>query len=85
VTAPRLRDGVRPTWQLHSNCRGVDPELFFPLRGESTWEAKAVCAGCIVRQDCLEYALANNEKWGIWGGLSERGRRAVRASRRTAS
>ncbi|MGH9065548.1 MAG: WhiB family transcriptional regulator [Acidimicrobiales bacterium] len=69
------------SWQHRANCMGVDPELFFPQRGVSTREAKEVCRGCVVRQDCLEFAIANGEKFGIWGGLSERERRRVRRSR----
>ena len=46
------------SWQLQANCMGVDPDLFFPERGASTREAKEVCRGCVVREDCLEYALA---------------------------
>ena len=65
-------------WQTKANCMGVDPDLFFPERGASTREAKEVCRGCVVREDCLEYALANGEKFGIWGGLSERERRRLR-------
>ena len=68
-------------WQERANCLGVDPDLFFPERGASTREAKAVCKGCEVRDDCLEYALAHGEKFGIWGGLSERERRRVRRQR----
>ena len=68
-------------WQERANCLGVDPDLFFPERGASTREAKAVCRGCEVRMDCLEYALAHGEKFGIWGGLSERERRRVRRQR----
>ena len=68
-------------WQSRANCMGVDPDLFFPERGASTREAKEVCRGCVVREDCLEYALANGEKFGIWGGLSERERRRVRRMR----
>jgi WhiB family redox-sensing transcriptional regulator len=68
-------------WQSMANCMGVDPDLFFPERGASTREAKEVCRGCLVRQDCLEYALANGEKFGIWGGLSERERRQLRRQR----
>ena len=70
------------SWQADANCLGVDPDLFFPERGASTKEAKAVCRGCQVREDCLEYALANGEKFGIWGGLSERDRRRHRRARR---
>ncbi len=69
------------SWQLAANCLGVDPDLFFPERGASTKEAKAVCQACEVRGDCLEYALANGEKFGIWGGLSERERRRIRRQR----
>ena len=72
-------------WQEHANCLGVDPDLFFPERGASTREAKAVCRGCEVRVDCLEYALAHGEKFGIWGGLSERERRRVRRQRARSS
>jgi len=72
------------SWQLSANCLGVDPDLFFPERGASTKEAKAVCHGCVVREDCLEYALANGEKFGIWGGLSERERRRIRRQRALA-
>lgn len=68
-------------WQERANCLGVDPDLFFPERGASTREAKAVCRGCEVRLECLEYALGHGEKFGIWGGLSERERRRVRRER----
>lgn len=68
-------------WQQRANCMGVDPELFFPQRGASTRDAKEVCRGCVVKEDCLDYAIAHGEKFGIWGGLSERERRAVRRSR----
>ncbi len=69
------------SWQESSNCLGVDPDLFFPERGASTKEAKEVCRGCVVRNDCLEFALANGEKFGIWGGMSERERRRIRRQR----
>lgn len=68
-------------WMALANCAGVDPDLFFPERGESTASAKDVCRGCVVRTECLEYALINGEKFGIWGGLSERERRRIRRSR----
>ena len=72
------------TWQDYANCLGVDPDLFFPERGASTKEAKEVCRGCVVREDCLEYALSNSEKFGIWGGMSERERRRIRRARAIA-
>ena len=71
-------------WQRKANCMCVDPDLFFPERGASTREAKEVCRGCVVREDCLEYALANGEKFGIWGGMSERERRRIRRARALA-
>jgi len=74
----------RQAWQEQANCLGVDPDLFFPERGASTREAKEVCRGCVVQEDCLEFALANGEKFGIWGGLSERERRRIRRARALA-
>jgi len=65
-------------WMTYANCAGVNPDLFFPARGEPVAEAKAVCAGCQVRHQCLTYALTTREKFGIWGGLSERERRRIR-------
>lgn len=76
-----VRETAARPWQNQANCMGVDPDLFFPERGASTREAKEVCRGCVVREDCLEYALANGEKFGIWGGLSERERRKIRRRR----
>jgi len=72
---------IDPRWQDGANCRGVDTDMFFPERGASHREAKAVCRGCTVREDCLEYALVNGEKFGVWGGLSERERRRIRRKR----
>jgi len=71
-------------WKDGANCLGVDPDLFFPERGASTREAKEVCRGCVVREDCLEFALENGEKFGIWGGMSERERRRLRRQRALA-
>ena len=68
-------------WQDEANCLGVDPDLFFPERGASTREAKEVCRGCVVKNDCLEYALENGEKFGIWGGLNMRQRQQIRSQR----
>jgi WhiB family redox-sensing transcriptional regulator len=80
---PDLQEAERG-WQERANCLGVDPDLFFPERGASTREAKEVCRGCVVREDCLEFALVNGEKFGIWGGLSERERRRLRRARALA-
>jgi WhiB family transcriptional regulator, redox-sensing transcriptional regulator len=65
-------------WQERALCAQTDPEAFFPEKGGSTREAKKVCTGCEVRVDCLEYALDNDERFGIWGGLSERERRKLK-------
>ena len=64
-----------PSWQERALCAQTDPEAFFPEKGGSTRDAKKVCVGCDVRGYCLEYALAHDERFGIWGGLSERERR----------
>lgn len=64
-------------WMDKALCRETDPELFNPDRGGSTRAAKRVCAACEVRQPCLSYALERGLE-GIWGGLSERERRALR-------
>jgi WhiB family redox-sensing transcriptional regulator len=72
-------------WQDYANCRGADADLFFPERGASTRRAKAICGACEVRVQCLEYAIVNGEKFGIWGGMSERERRRVRRERITAA
>ncbi|QEO13514.1 WhiB family transcriptional regulator [Agromyces intestinalis] len=78
--------GVRPAvddddplaWQSDALCAQTDPEAFFPEKGGSTRDAKRICTGCEVRAQCLEYALSNDERFGIWGGLSERERRKLR-------
>ena len=66
------------SWQERALCAQTDPEAFFPEKGGSTREAKRVCVSCEVRSECLEYALANDERFGIWGGLSERERRRLK-------
>ncbi|ANW63780.1 transcriptional regulator WhiB2 [Mycolicibacterium murale] len=65
-------------WQERALCAQTDPEAFFPEKGGSTREAKRICLGCDVKNECLEYALANDERFGIWGGLSERERRRIK-------
>lgn len=69
------RDDGPLAWMAKSLCVQTDPEAFFPEKGGSTREAKAICASCEVRRECLEYAIANDERYGIWGGLSDRERR----------
>jgi WhiB family transcriptional regulator, redox-sensing transcriptional regulator len=65
-------------WQERALCAQTDPEAFFPEKGGSTREAKRICQGCEVRSECLEYALGHDERFGIWGGLSERERRKLK-------
>jgi WhiB family transcriptional regulator, redox-sensing transcriptional regulator len=71
-------EAAEQDWQERALCAQTDPEAFFPEKGGSTREAKRICSGCEVRAECLEYALANDERFGIWGGLSERERRRLR-------
>jgi WhiB family transcriptional regulator, redox-sensing transcriptional regulator len=70
--------GNAPEWQERALCAQTDPEAFFPEKGGSTREAKRICSRCEVRAECLEYALSHNERFGIWGGLSERERRKLK-------
>ena len=72
------RDDPELSWQERSLCAQTDPEAFFPEKGGSTREAKKVCVSCDVRSQCLEYALEHDERFGIWGGLSERERRRLK-------
>jgi WhiB family transcriptional regulator, redox-sensing transcriptional regulator len=65
-------------WQERALCAQTDPEAFFPEKGGSTREAKKICTGCEVKSECLEYALEHDERFGIWGGLSERERRRLK-------
>ncbi|MGH3967610.1 MAG: WhiB family transcriptional regulator [Mycobacterium sp.] len=82
--APEVAVVFEPTpvtpdqWQDRALCAQTDPEAFFPEKGGSTREAKKICLGCEVRTECLEYALAHDERFGIWGGLSERERRRLK-------
>ena len=73
-----FEEDAPPTWQDRALCAQTDPEAFFPEKGGSTREAKRVCTGCEVRGECLEYALARDERFGIWGGMSERERRRLK-------
>ena len=78
-----LRVATREDWVADAACRGMNAELFYPGRGDSTAAARAACASCPVTAQCLEYALRIGEKHGIWGNTSERERRALRRSMRT--
>ena len=65
-------------WQAEALCSQTDPEAFFPEKGGSTRDAKRICTNCEVKSECLDYALKNDERFGIWGGLSERERRKLK-------
>jgi WhiB family transcriptional regulator, redox-sensing transcriptional regulator len=76
----------RGLWREQAACRDTDPDLFFPVGTtgpaiEQIRSAKAVCAECEVRTPCLEYAIESNQDSGVWGGLSEDERRALRRQR----
>lgn len=70
-------------WRERADCRGVDPDLFFPngntgRLADQVNRAKEVCGQCAVRQECLEFAIRTNEDSGIWGGATEEERRTMR-------
>lgn len=67
-------------WRDEAACASTDPELFFPEKSDTQRleRAKAVCGRCAVQAACLEYALTTDQREGVWGGLSEGQRRALR-------
>lgn len=71
-----------PEWMDDALCAQVDPAIFYPEDGGSTRPAKKVCAACPVLAQCRAHALANDEQWGIWGGLTESDRRKARGQAR---
>ena len=75
-------EGSVGDWTDLANCVGVDAELMFPDRWTDPAEAKAVCAGCVVQDQCLAQALANGERYGVWGGLTADERRVMVGFRR---
>jgi len=84
ITAPPIRRAEREErrdWWKSAACQDADPELFFPVSAvgpgrEDIARAKAVCASCLVRQPCLEFARATHQVHGVWGGMTEEERRA---------
>lgn len=82
VEQPVLDADLSTAWQHEAECVHHAGEVdFFPARGESVRDAKAVCARCPVRQECLDFALRTKVAHGVWGGLSERERRNLRRER----
>jgi WhiB family transcriptional regulator, redox-sensing transcriptional regulator len=83
VLAPRAAAGPPAaaedlSWQDQAVCAEVGGDFWFPEKGGSTREPKKVCHACPVRAECLEYALKHDERFGVWGGLSERERRRLK-------
>lgn len=73
------------SWRQRAACRGADPDFFYPSSDEEAEVAKAICGRCAVREPCLEYALANRERDGVWGGATERERRRIIRQRRKSA
>ncbi|MFJ2743347.1 WhiB family transcriptional regulator [Streptomyces sp. NPDC087440] len=71
------------SWQESALCAQTGPEFFFPEPGSSTREAKQLCGACDMRAACLDYALTHDERFGVWGGLSEKERYSLRRARET--
>lgn len=74
-----MENDDRPAWFDDGACRDQPLDLFFPKQGEDTSRAKAICARCPVEDLCCEYGFT--QRFGIWGGLSERERRRIRRER----
>lgn len=82
-----LTQRIPQGWQNEAECLGLDPEMFHPDPESisDADEAKQICVRCPVQQTCLDYALARNEKEGIWGGLTEKERRRIIRHRRRSA
>ncbi len=65
-------------WTKRSECRGMDDEIFYGATSSDVAEAKEVCVHCVVGLNCLRYAIENDEKFGVWGGLDERELRLIK-------
>ena len=72
----------RPSWHAQAVCRGVDPDIMFPGRGQLVLPIAEVCRSCPVRASCLAQAMTDHAHHGVWGGASERHRRTLRRTRR---
>jgi WhiB family transcriptional regulator, redox-sensing transcriptional regulator len=82
VRLPTPKPFIAAPWRADAACASSDPTVFYVERGCSSRAARRICENCPVRAECLEYALQNNEQFGIWGGMSERQRRELRRQRR---
>lgn len=81
TTTRRRRRSAAVGWMTEARCQGLGPALFYPDSEEDAAEALEVCAGCPVRETCLEYALDAREELGVWGGATERERRTIQRRR----
>lgn len=79
------KDTKTLVWRQRAACRGVDPDIFYPVSDEEASDAKAICALCPVQQACLEWALTSRESDGVWGGATERERRRIIRRRRRSA
>lgn len=68
-------------WQDLGRCKEVDPEAFFPEKGENVTAAKKICRTCEVRDKCLKWAIDSNEEYGIWGGMARETRLMFRRNK----
>jgi len=85
IDGVRSRPFIPATWTADAACRDADPAIFFVDHGGSAAEARTICAGCPVADDCLDYALAANERHGIWAGTTEKQRRTMSRQKGTAA
>ena len=81
----RSRPFIPTTWMADAACRDADPAIFFVDHGGSAAEARTICAGCPVQTQCLDYALAANERHRVWGGTIEKQRRTMSRQKGTAA
>ncbi len=91
IADSQLVEGLAPhtlipaPWTTDAACASTDPSLFFLDLGRPATAAKAICAGCSVRAECLDFALASRERFGVWGGMTEKERRVEARRRRQAA
>lgn len=85
LPAGELANGSIDDWRLQALCAQADAAQFFPDKGQSPLAALKICADCPVRVECLNFAMENDERFGVWGGMTERGRRQLRRERQEAA
>lgn len=77
-------DQSRLSWMEEALCAQTDPDIFYPEKGGSTAPATSICENCAVRAQCLEYAVSNDIRHGIWGGTSDNDRKRMARERKAA-